>query len=150
VWGPFHGLQVDICSTMEFCGLQGDNLPHHGLSSQAAKEDSLLWHLEHLLHPPSSLSLISEELFLSHHLTPLSQMPSHCSFFLLFLKYFIIELLPPLPIGLALASSRSVLQLAGTAFVRRGESFWQLLTEATPKATCYQNFATQTNNIDKV
>jgi len=31
VWGPFHGLQVDICSTVGLHGLQGDNLPHHGL-----------------------------------------------------------------------------------------------------------------------
>jgi len=29
--GPFHGLQVDICSTVDLHGLQGDNLPHHGL-----------------------------------------------------------------------------------------------------------------------
>ncbi|KAK4810725.1 hypothetical protein QYF61_007699 [Mycteria americana] len=26
-----HGLQVDICSTVDFHGLQGDNLHHHGL-----------------------------------------------------------------------------------------------------------------------
>jgi len=26
-----HGLQVDICSTMDLHGLQGDSLPHHGL-----------------------------------------------------------------------------------------------------------------------
>jgi len=31
VWGPFHGLQVDICSTMDLHGLQGHSLPHHGL-----------------------------------------------------------------------------------------------------------------------
>jgi len=32
VWGPFHGLQVDICSTVDLHGLQGNNnLPHHGL-----------------------------------------------------------------------------------------------------------------------
>jgi len=30
-WGPFHGLQVGICSTMDLHVLQGDNLPHHGL-----------------------------------------------------------------------------------------------------------------------
>jgi len=30
VWAPFHGLQVDIGSTVDFHGLQGDNLPHHG------------------------------------------------------------------------------------------------------------------------
>jgi len=30
-WGPFHGLQVEICSTMDLHVLQGDKLPHHGL-----------------------------------------------------------------------------------------------------------------------
>ena len=30
-WGPFHGLQVNICSTMDLHGLQGNNMPHHGL-----------------------------------------------------------------------------------------------------------------------
>ncbi|KAK4832092.1 hypothetical protein QYF61_020707 [Mycteria americana] len=29
--GVLHGLQVDICSTMDLHGLQGDTLPHHGL-----------------------------------------------------------------------------------------------------------------------
>jgi len=33
-WGPFHGLQVDICSTMDLHGLQRDNLPHHGLQHE--------------------------------------------------------------------------------------------------------------------
>jgi len=28
--GVLHGLQVDICSTMELHGLQGDSLRHHG------------------------------------------------------------------------------------------------------------------------
>ncbi|KAK4821752.1 hypothetical protein QYF61_000813 [Mycteria americana] len=30
--GVLHGLQVDICSTMDLHGLQGDSLPHHGLN----------------------------------------------------------------------------------------------------------------------
>ncbi|KAK4814103.1 hypothetical protein QYF61_008198 [Mycteria americana] len=29
--GFLHGLQVDICSTVDLHGLQGDSLPHHGL-----------------------------------------------------------------------------------------------------------------------
>ena len=29
--GVLHGLQVDICSTMDLHGLQGHNLPHHGI-----------------------------------------------------------------------------------------------------------------------
>jgi len=55
-------------------------------SSQAAREDSLLWHLEHLLPPPSSLTLVSAELFLPHHLTPLTSLLFPQSFFLPFLK----------------------------------------------------------------
>jgi len=31
VWGPFHELQVEICSTVDLHGLQGDSLPHHSL-----------------------------------------------------------------------------------------------------------------------
>jgi len=32
LWGgPFHGLQVDLCCTVDLHGLQGDNLPHHDL-----------------------------------------------------------------------------------------------------------------------
>jgi len=30
-WGRFHGLQVEICSTVDLHGLQGNSLPHHGL-----------------------------------------------------------------------------------------------------------------------
>jgi len=55
-------------------------------------------------------------------------------FFLPLLKYVIPEALPPSLIGLALASSGSVLELAGIGFIRHGESFSQLLTEATPIA----------------
>ncbi|KAK4810770.1 hypothetical protein QYF61_007744, partial [Mycteria americana] len=29
--GDLHRLQVDICSTVDLHGLQGDSLPHHGL-----------------------------------------------------------------------------------------------------------------------
>jgi len=52
-------------------------------SSSRVARDSLLWHLEHLLPlpPPSSLTLVSAELSLSHHLTPLSSVLFHCSFF---------------------------------------------------------------------
>jgi len=44
----FHGLQVDIWSTVDLHGLQGDNLPHHGLQHELQGK-ALLWHLEHLL-----------------------------------------------------------------------------------------------------
>ena len=89
-------------------------------SSQAAREDSLLRLLKHLLPPPSSLTLVSAELFLSHCLTPLSSLPFHCSFCLPLLEYVIPEALPPSLIGLALASGESVLELAVTGFIRHG------------------------------
>jgi len=59
---------------------------------------------------------------------------SPLSFFLPLLNYVIPEVLPPLLTGLALASSTSVLEPAGTGFIRPGRSFSQLLTEATPTA----------------
>jgi len=77
---------------------------------------------------------VSAELFLSHRLTPLSRLLSHRSFLLPLLKYIVTEVLPPLLMGLALASGGSVLEPAGTGFIRHGGSFSQLLTEATPIA----------------
>ena len=53
----------------------------------------LLWRLEHLLPLLLSLTFVSAELFLSHSLTPLSQLLLPSSFFPL-LKYVIIEALP--------------------------------------------------------
>jgi len=53
-------------------------------------------------------------------------------------------MLPLLVMGLALASSGSILELAGTGSTGSRMSFQQLLTEATPVAPCYQNLATQT------
>jgi len=37
-WGPFQGLQVEICSTVDLHGLQGDNLPHHGLQHELQRK----------------------------------------------------------------------------------------------------------------
>jgi len=115
--------------------------------SRVAREDSLLRCLEHLLPSPSP-TLVSAELFLSHHITPLSPLPFHHRFFFLPLpKYVITEVLPLSLICLALASGGSILELAGTGFIRHGGSFSQLPTEATPIApSCYQNLAMQTCN----
>ena len=93
--------------------------------------------------PPSSLMLVFAELFLSRHLTPLSQLPSHRSFFCPF-SNIIPEVLPSLLIGLALASSRSILEPGGTGSIRHRGSFSQLVTEATPIApllpkSCHTN-----------
>jgi len=71
--------------------------------------------------PPSSLTLVSAELFLSIHLTPLSQLPFHHSFFPLH-KYVITEALPLPLLDLALASSGSVFELAALALSDMGEA----------------------------
>ena len=47
--GVLHGLQVDICSTVDVHGLQGDSLPHHGLHP-GCRGISLLRRLEHPIH----------------------------------------------------------------------------------------------------
>jgi len=85
-------------------------------------------------HPsPSSLTLVSAELFLSHRLTPLSELLLHCRCCPL-LKYVLTEALPLSLIGLTLASGGSILETAGAGSIRYGGSFSQLLTEATPIA----------------
>jgi len=129
-WGPFHGLQVHICSTVDLHGLQGDNLPHHGLhhelQGKSLCSDISGTSFPLLLHRPWCLQ--------SCFFHIISLLSPHCcfttGFFLPLLKYVITELLPLSLIGLA--SGRSVLQPAGTGFIRHGGSFWQLLTEATP------------------
>jgi len=67
--GVLPGLQVDICSTMELFGLQGDSLPdcvfftgYRGISAPVPGAPP---------SPPSSLILVSAGWFLSHILTPL-------------------------------------------------------------------------------
>jgi len=75
-WGPFHGLQVEICSTMDLHGLQGSNLPHHGL--RHGLQGNLCSSAWSTGSSPSSLTLVSAELFLSHRLTPLSQLQLLC------------------------------------------------------------------------
>jgi len=127
-------------------GLQGDSLPHRGLQRELQGKTLLVQRLKHLLPPPSSLTLVSAELFLSHHLTPLSSLPFHRRFFFPLLNYVITEVLPPLLIGLALASSGSILEPAGIGSIRHRGSFSQLLTEATPIAPRYRTLATQSHN----
>jgi len=88
---------------------------------------------------PSSLTLVSAELFLLHLLGPLSWLLLllHSSFSPL-LNYVMPEVLPPSLMGLALASSGSVLDLAGTGSIKSGGSFWQLLAAATSVAPLLQ------------
>ena len=128
-------LQASTCSSMEsFPWAAGGDLLHRGppwtagrqpaspwSSSRVAREDSLLRHLEHLLPPASSLTLVSAEF--SHVVSLLSNCRLTALFFLPLLKCVIPEALPLSLIGLALASGGSILEPAGTGFIKHGESF---------------------------
>ena len=127
-WGPFHRLQVEICSTMDLYGLQGHSLPYCGLHHRLQGRNlcSCAWSTAF----PSFTDLGVCRLVFSHIVTLLSL---HCHFTAGFylLKHVLPEVLPPSLIGLALARSRSILEPAGISCIRHGGSFWQLLTEAT-------------------
>jgi len=43
VWGPFHGLQVGLCSTVDPHELQGNNLPYHGLHHKLQEKALTFW-----------------------------------------------------------------------------------------------------------
>jgi len=140
-WG--HSLlQAYTCSAVgSLPRARGGDLLHRGppwtaggqpaspwLSSRAAKEKNLCSDILNNSHPPSSLTLVSAELFLSQSLTPLSRLPFHCRFFP-FLNMISQRHHQPLLIGLALASSWSILELAGIGSVRHEGSYLQLLTQ---------------------
>jgi len=127
--GVFHGLQVDICSTMDLHGLQGDSLPPMVFIVGCGGKISALASGAPPL-PPPSLTLASAELFslTLFHSSLLTAIPQQV---FPFLKYVITEAIPLSLTGLALASIGSVLEPAGTGSVRCRGSFSQLLTEAT-------------------
>jgi len=131
VWDPFHRLLVDICCTVDLHGLQEKNLPHHDLSSQTVRKDSA----PASRAPPSPCFFT--DLVVCRFVSFTSSNSSlfaavSLQFLLPLLKYVVTEVPPPLLIGLALLSGGSVLEPAGTSFIRHGASFWQLPTEATP------------------
>jgi len=128
--GVLHGLQVEICLTVDLHGLQGHSLPHHG------RHHELQGHLCSSAWSTSSPSFCTDPgvcRAVSHHLTPLFSCSS-ADFFSPLLNYVIPKVLPLSLMGSALASGGSVLEPAGTGSVGHGGSFWQLLTEATPVA----------------
>jgi len=128
-WAPFHGLQVQICSTMYLHGQQGDNVPYHGLHHELQGKTVPV---SRALPAPfffTDLGVCRVDIF---HIVLLLSL--HCHFttcFFPLLKYIITETLTPSLIGLALASSGSVLEPAGIGCMRHAGSFSQLLTEAT-------------------
>ena len=124
MWGPFHGLQVEICSTEDLHGLQVVHMPHHGLHHDLQGKALCL----------SVSSTSSPSFFTDFGVCRVVSFTSSCSslstavslqFFLPLLNHVIPEALPPLLIGLALASNGSILELAGTGFIRHGGSFSQ-------------------------
>jgi len=70
---------VDISSVVVLHGLQGHSLPHHGLLHRL--QGNLYFSTWTPPPPPSSLTLMSAGLFLSHILSPLSQQLLPSSFF---------------------------------------------------------------------
>jgi len=140
-------LQASTCSsTGSLPRATGGDLLHRGLPWAAGGQPASPWSSPQGCRgktsapvpgspppPPSSLTLVSAGLFLSHCLTPLCRLLFHHRFFPL-LNYVITEALPPSLMGWALASSGSVLEPAGTGSVGHGRSFLKLLTEATPVA----------------
>jgi len=95
--------------------------------------------------PLSSLILVSAEFFLSHSLTPLSQLLFHHRCFPP-LKYVITEVLPLLLIGLVLASNRSVLELASIVYQTWGKLLKTSHRIHPYSPPHYQNLATQSHN----
>ena len=130
-WGPFHGLQMEICFTVDLHGLQGDSLCHHGLLH------GLQGNLCTSAWSTSSPSFCTDHgvcrivLYILTHL-------SWCKLLLYrvfcLLMYVITEALPVLLMGSDLTSDSSVSEPSDTGSVRHRGSLCQLLTEATPVA----------------
>ena len=109
--GVFHGLQVDIYSTMDLHGLQGDSLPHHGLPHHGLQGTlcSGAWSIS----SPSFFTDLGACRVGSRTYSHSSLWLQLHSFLFPLLKYVIPEVLPLSLMGSALASSRSSLERAG-------------------------------------
>jgi len=118
VWGPFHGLWVDMCSAVDLHGLQGDSLPHHGLHHRLQGKISALA-CRAPPPPPSFTDLgVCRVVSLTQSHSSLSTAVSLEVFPLL--KCVITEALPPSLFGLSLASGGSVLELSDIGSVKHG------------------------------
>jgi len=119
--GVLHGLQVEICSTMDLHRLQWDSLPHHGVHhGLQGNLCSSTWGISSLAFF-TDLGVCRAVSLLYSLLSPAANCP-YVGFFPL-LKYVIPEALPPSLVGAALASSRFVLEPAGIASVGHRRSF---------------------------
>ncbi|KAM9590921.1 uncharacterized protein ACIBXB_005956 [Morphnus guianensis] len=108
--GVLHGLQVDICATVDLHGLQGDSLPHHGLHhGLQGNLCSGAWSIS----SPSFFTDLGVRRVVS--LTCSHSSPASVSRLsqLFLLKNVITEALPLSLIGSALAGGGSVLEPAG-------------------------------------
>ncbi|KAK4826200.1 hypothetical protein QYF61_006144 [Mycteria americana] len=113
--GVLHGLQVDISSTINLHGLQGDSLPHHGLHH--GLQGNLCSGAWSTSSPSFFTGLgVCRVVSLTYSHSSL-QLQLH-RFFPPLLQYVIPEALPPSLMGSALASGRSVLQPAGIGSIR--------------------------------
>ncbi|PKU27356.1 hypothetical protein llap_22340 [Limosa lapponica baueri] len=112
--GVLHGLQMDICSTVNLHGLQGDSLPHYDLHHRL--QGNLCFDVWSTSSPCFFFTNLGVcrvvSLTYSHSSLPAAVAVAQKLFPLL--KYVITEMLPPSLIGSALAEGGSVLELAGS------------------------------------
>jgi len=138
-WGPFHGLQVEICSTMDLHRLQVNSLPHHGLHHEMQGKTRCSGISS--TFSPSFFTDLGVCRFVS--LTS-SHSSLHCPFTAIFfsplLKYVITEVLSLSLMGLASARGGSILEPAGTGFIRHGGK----LLAASHRSHPYSPRATKT------
>ncbi|XP_049649798.1 uncharacterized protein LOC126035330 isoform X1 [Accipiter gentilis] len=138
--GVLHGLQVDICSTVDLPGLQRESLPHQGLHLRL--QGNLHCGARSISSPSFFIDLgVHRLVSLTCSNSSLQQLFLPVPTFFFLLKNVITEALP-----LSLFGRRRVRLRAGwygLSLEYRG-SFQQLLTEATPvNPPRYQNLATQ-------
>lgn len=109
--GVLHRLQEDLRSSMDFTGLQGHSLHHHGLHPRLQGVPSTY----STSVPPSTLTWLSAELFISHTLIRRSWMQLwRFSFFF----SSCLNIPEALPLLLTLTGGRSLLEPAGIGSLR--------------------------------
>lgn len=111
--GLLYELQVDLCTPMVLHGLQGHSC-FTMVCIMGCRRIAALAPGAPRPPPPSALTLVSVEFFLSRILTPLFSGHNYiCAITFFLLKYVFTEALPPFQLGPALASSPSVLEPPG-------------------------------------